>query len=168
MQLVMVLSRRREGQGGRTGVMMQGGGPVSASLTSSASSAARSPRRPGGDVISSPSSPLCWPEPSSLLLSPRRYPPAVSTQLRSRSGEPRSLGGRGLGDSGVVEREGGGLWPWANPVDFSSHFPGPTLVQRKCFSYPGLQRRQFADPTTYQTAVKHHVPDHALSWSSCV
>ena len=32
---------------------MKGGGPVAASLTSSASSAARSPRRPGGDVISS-------------------------------------------------------------------------------------------------------------------
>ena len=48
--------------------MVKGGGPVAASLTNSASSAARSPRHPGGDVISSLPALCAGQSPSSLLL----------------------------------------------------------------------------------------------------
>lgn len=144
--------------------MMQGGGPVSASLTSSASSAARSPPSPWRRCYFFPSSSLCWPEP--LLASPfsprRWHPPAVSTQLRSRSGEPRVWEGGAWETRGRGSVKRGGLWPWAHPVDFSSPLSRPLWSRVKCFSYPGLQRGQFADSTTYQTVVKHHVPDHAL------
>ena len=95
--------------------------------------------------------------------SPRRWhPPAVSTQLRSRSGEPRVWEGGAWETRGRGSVKGGGLWPWAHPVDLSSPLYRPFWSRVKCFSYPGLQRGQFADSTTYQTVVKHHVPDHAL------
>ena len=114
---------------------MQGGGPVAASLTSSASSAARSPRRPGGDVISSLPVLCAGQSPSSLLLFLSQEV-ASSRCVHTAEVEKRgtqSLGGRGLGDPGSREHEGGRSLALGPPCGPQLPTLPPILVQSEIF-----------------------------------